>query len=261
MRLKGKTALITGGNSGIGLATARLFVAEGARVALTGRNQRTLDAVVKELGGSVLAVQADATQPAALERAVAATVDRFGGLDIVFANAGISGQTFVGKTSQEAFASILETNVTGVFFTVQAAAAHLKAGASIILTSSVHSELGMPGYSAYAASKGALKAMASVLAAEFAPQGIRVNLVSPGATRTPIWDKSAPDPAAYARLDQRISATVPMGRMGEPEEIAKTVLFLASDDASYVNGQDLYVDGGVNGAALGAPLFRAPAPA
>ncbi|NBD12079.1 MULTISPECIES: SDR family NAD(P)-dependent oxidoreductase [Corallococcus] len=261
MRLKGKTALITGGNSGIGLATARLFVAEGARVAITGRNPRTLDAVVKELGGDVLAVQADATQPAALERAVAATVERFGGLDIVFANAGIAGETFVGKTSLEAFASILETNVTGVFFTVQAAAAHLKAGASIILTSSVHSELGMPGYSAYAASKGALKAMASVLAAEFSPQGIRVNVVSPGATRTPIWAKSAPDPTAHAQLHKRISATVPMGRMGEPEEIAKTVLFLASDDASYVNGQDLYVDGGVNGAALGAALFRAPAPA
>ncbi|MCY1047341.1 SDR family oxidoreductase [Corallococcus sp. bb12-1] len=257
MRLKGKTALITGGNSGIGLATARLFVAEGARVAITGRNRETLDAVAKELGANVLAVQADATDPAALERAVAATVERFGGLDIVFANAGIAGMTPVGKTSQETFESILGTNVTGVFFTVQAAAAHLKAGASVILTSSVHSELGMPGYSAYAASKGALKAMASVWASEFAPLGIRVNVVSPGATRTPIWDAQAPNPEAYAQLDKALSSTIPLGRMGEPEEIAKTVLFLASDDASYVHGQDIFVDGGINGAPAGLPLLRA----
>ncbi|NNC20000.1 SDR family oxidoreductase [Corallococcus exiguus] len=258
MRLKGKTALITGGNSGIGLATARLFVAEGARVAITGRNRETLDAAVKELGANVLAVQADATDPAALEHAVAATVERFGGLDIVFANAGVAAQTPVGKTSQEAFTSVLQTNVTGVFFTVQAAAAHLKPGASIILTSSVHSELGMPGYSAYAASKGALKAMGSVLAAELAPKGIRVNVVSPGATNTPIWEKNAPTPEAFAKMERGMSATIPMGRMGRPEEIARTVLFLASDDASYVSGQDLFVDGGVNGAALGAPLFRTP---
>lgn len=258
MRLKGKTALITGGNSGIGLATARLFVAEGARVAITGRNRETLDAVVKELGTNVLAVQADATDPAALERAVAQTVERFGRLDIVFANAGIVGPTFVGKTSQEAFESILKTNVTGVFFTVQAAAEHLKAGASVILTSSVHSELGVPGYAAYAASKGALKAMVAVLASELAPRGIRVNAISPGATRTPIWDTMAPTPEAYAKLEKGLSLTIPMGRLGEPEEIAKAVLFLASDDAAYVHGQDLFVDGGVNGAPGGTPLLRGP---
>jgi NAD(P)-dependent dehydrogenase (short-subunit alcohol dehydrogenase family) len=260
MRLKGKAALITGGNSGIGLATARLFVAEGARVAITGRNRETLDAAVKELGPDVLAVQADATDPAALERAVAAAVERFGGLDVVFANAGIAGATFVGKTTPEAFTSFLQTNVTGVFFTVQAAAPHLRPGASVILNGSVHSELGVPGYAAYAASKGALKAMGHVLASEFAPRGIRVNLVSPGATHTPLWSSTAPTPEAYAQLERNISMTVPLGRMGQAEEIARAVLFLASEESSYVSGQDLFVDGGVNGAPMGMPLLRGPRP-
>ena len=154
MRLENKTALITGGNSGIGLATARLFIAEGARVAITGRNQATLDAAARELGPRPLAVNADVSEVAAIEAAVAAAVRDFGALDIVFANAGIAGPTPLGTTPLAAFERILRTNLTGVFLTVQAAAPHLRNGASVVLNGSVHGVLGAPGYSAYAAKQG-----------------------------------------------------------------------------------------------------------
>src|SRR5258705_9724411 len=153
MRLTNKTALITGGNSGIGLATARLFVAEGARVAITGRNRKTLDAAIKELGSGALAVQADVTKVEEIERAVAAVVEKFGKLDIVFANAGIPGATPVGITSLAVFEHVIRTNLTAVFFTVQSAVPYLNDGASIILNGSVISVLGSPGCSAYGASK------------------------------------------------------------------------------------------------------------
>lgn len=256
MRLKNKTALITGGNSGIGLATAKLFIAEGARVAITGRNQATLEAAAQELGPNAIALQADATDVAATEQAVAEAAARLGKLDIVFANAGIPGRTPVGGSTLEVFEQVLRTNITGAFFTVQAAAPHLNNGGSIILTGSVMSEMGSPGSAAYAASKAGLRGMSRVLASEFAPRGIRVNLVSPGATRTPIWDSSAPTPEAKAQLEQRLSGVIPLGRLGEAEEIARTVLFLASDDAAYINGAELFVDGGSNGAPFGGPVFR-----
>ncbi|WP_341894087.1 SDR family oxidoreductase [Ferrovibrio terrae] len=256
MRLKNKTALITGGNSGIGLATAKAFIAAGARVAITGRNKATLDAALAELGSDAMALQADATDIAATEQAVAAAVQAFGKLDIVFANAGIPGSTPIGGSRLEVFEQILRTNITGVFFTVQAAAPHLNDGASIILNGSVMSQLGSPGSSAYAASKAGVRGMARVMASELAPRGIRVNVVSPGATRTPIWDGAAPTPEAKAQLEKRLSGIIPLGRLGEAEEIAKTVLFLASDDASNVNGTEIFVDGGSNGSPVGGPVFR-----
>jgi NAD(P)-dependent dehydrogenase (short-subunit alcohol dehydrogenase family) len=256
MRLRNRTALITGGNSGIGLATARLFAAEGARVAITGRNRATLDAAVQELGANAIALQADATDIAATERAVAEAAKAFGKLDIVFANAGISGRTPLGASTLETFEQVLRTNVTGVFFTVQAAAPHLSDGASVILNGSVMSQLGSPGSSAYAASKAAVRGMSRVLASELAPRGIRVNVVSPGATRTPIWDSSAPTPEAKAALEKRLAGIIPLGRLGEADEIAKTVLFLASDDSSNLNAAEIFVDGGSNGAPVGGPVFR-----
>jgi NAD(P)-dependent dehydrogenase (short-subunit alcohol dehydrogenase family) len=170
MRLNGKTALITGGSSGIGLATARLFVAEGARVAIAGRNQPSLDAAARELGPNALAFRADLREVSSIDRAVAEVVAVFGKLDIVFANAGIGRPTPVGDTSFDTFQDIITTNLTSVFFTVQAAAPHLREGASIILNGSVHAALGVPGYSAYAATKGAVRSMTRVLAAEFAPR-------------------------------------------------------------------------------------------
>ncbi|MDB5377083.1 MAG: short-chain dehydrogenase, partial [Rubritepida sp.] len=180
MRLHGKTALITGGASGIGLATARLFLAEGAGVIVTGRNRQTLDAAQRELGDKALAVQADATEEGAAEAAVAAGIARFGKIDIVFANAGIGGGTPLGGTTAETFSHIVRNNLDSSFLTVQAALPHLGRGAAVILYGSVHAVLGGAGWSAYAAAKAGLRAMSRVLASELAPKGIRVNLVVPG---------------------------------------------------------------------------------
>ena len=256
MRLADKRALITGGNSGIGLATARLFVAEGAKVTITGRNRDTLQAAARELGPNAFAVVADVTDIAATEAAIKQAVDKFGKLDVLFANAGIPGNTPLGGTTLAAFEQVLRTNVTAVFFTVQAALPYLNDGASIILNGSVISVLGNPGYSAYAASKAGVRAMARVMASELSLRGIRVNVVAPGAARTPIWNGAAPTPEAYAALDKRISRAIPLGRLGEAEEIARTVLFLASDDASNIQGVEIFVDGGTTGSPAGAPIYR-----
>jgi NAD(P)-dependent dehydrogenase (short-subunit alcohol dehydrogenase family) len=257
MKLTAKTALITGGNSGIGLATARLFKAEGAEIIITGRNQETLAAAAKELGANVLAVKADVTEAGEAEATVKAAIDRFGKIDIVFANAGIGGVTPVGQTKLDAFESIMRTNVTSVFLTVQAAAPHLGTGASVILNGSVHAVLGVPGFSAYAASKAGVRAMTRVLASELAPRGIRVNAVVPGATRTPIWASAAPTPEAFAALETRMSRAIPLGHIGEADNIARTVLFLASDDAGHISAAEIVVDGGLTGAPAGGPIFRA----
>ena len=257
MRLANKTALITGGNSGIGLATARLFLAEGARVAIVGRNKKTLDAAAEMLGSEVLAIQADVTDVEATEHAVATTAERFGKLDVVFANAGIAGASPLGQTSLAAFEQIIRTNLTAVFFTVQATLPQLNDGGSIVLNGSVHAVIGMPGWSAYAAAKGGVRSMTRNLAAELAPRGIRVNQVTPGGTRTPIWSTYAPTDDAMAALETRIARGVPLGRLGEADEVAKAVLYLASDDASNVTGTEIVVDGGATGAPHGAPIFRA----
>jgi NAD(P)-dependent dehydrogenase (short-subunit alcohol dehydrogenase family) len=256
MRLKNKTALITGGNSGIGLETARLFVKEGARVIITGRNQATLEAAAKELGPNGVAVVADANDVAATDAAIRKGVEKFGKLDIVFANAGIPGGTPVGGTKLEAFEQVIRTNLTAVFFTVQAAVAHMNDNGSIILNGSVISVLGSPGYSAYAASKAGVRAMARVMASELSPRGIRVNVVAPGAIRTPIWGQAIATPEAEKAFEARIGRTTPLGHIGEPENIAKTVLFLASDDAAHIQGQELFVDGGATASPAGAPIYR-----
>jgi NAD(P)-dependent dehydrogenase (short-subunit alcohol dehydrogenase family) len=256
MRLAGKVALITGGNSGIGLATARLFVAEGARVAVTGRNPATLQAVTDEFGSDVLAIAADVTDTAAMENAVTQVAAKFGKIDVLFANAGIPGNTPLGSTPLAAFQKVIDTNLTSVFFTVQAALSHLNDNASIILNGSVISVLGNPGYAAYAASKAGVRAMARVFASELSPRGIRINVVAPGATRTPIWNGAAPTEAAFANLEKRIAATAPLGRIGEVDHIAKTVLFLASDDAAHIQGTEIFVDGGSTASPAGAPIYR-----
>jgi NAD(P)-dependent dehydrogenase (short-subunit alcohol dehydrogenase family) len=257
MRLFNKAALITGGNSGIGLATARLFVAEGAKVAITGRDRTRLDEAVEELGPNAIGIVADANDIAATENAVAEAVAKFGKLDIVFANAGISAFTPVGGTALETFEAVLKTNITAVFFTVQAAVPHLNDGASVILNGSVISMLGNPGYAAYAASKAGVRAMARVMASELSPRSIRVNVVSPGGTSTPIWNRSAPTPDAIIALEAKISKAIPLGRFGRAEEVAKTVLFLASDDASNIQGAEIFVDGGATASPAGSPIYRA----
>ncbi|MGV1794175.1 SDR family NAD(P)-dependent oxidoreductase [Rhizobium sp. A37_96] len=256
MRLRNKVALITGGNSGIGLATARLFLAEGAKVAITGRNTRTLAAAAEKLGGDVLALQADTTDIPAMEKAFAEAAEKLGKFDIVFANAGIGGETPVGKTTLEQFESIVRINFTGVFFTVQAALPYLNDGGSVILNGSVHAVLGIPGYSAYAGTKGAVRAMTRNLASELAPRGIRVNQVTPGATKTPIWDSRAATPEAMDALEARFGGLSPLGRMSEAEEIANAALFFASDDSANVTAIEITVDGGAVNAPSGAKIFR-----
>jgi NAD(P)-dependent dehydrogenase (short-subunit alcohol dehydrogenase family) len=259
MRLAGKTALITGGNSGIGLATARLFLAEGARVAILGRNKTTLEAAAESLGGAVLALHADVTDLDATAQAFATAGERLGPLDVLFANAGIAEVSPLGRTSLEAFERVIRTNLTAVFFTVQAAVPQLRDGGSVILNGSVHAVLGMPGWSAYAAAKAGVRALTRNLASELAPRAIRVNQVTPGGTKTPIWSPLAPTDEALKALESRIARGVPLGRMSDADEIAKAALYLASDDAANVTATELVVDGGTTGAPSGAPIHAAGA--
>jgi len=260
MKLTGKKALITGGNSGIGLATARLFIDEGAQVAITGRDQKTLDQAVAELGPNARGYRADLTIADDRKRLFAFLAKDFGKLDIVFANAGISGRTPTGSTDESIFESVIHTNLNGAFFTVNSAAPLLNDNSSIIFNGSVHNYLGQPGLAAYAAAKGGLVSMARAIAADLAPRNIRVNVVAPGATKTPIWKRgprASMSTDESAKLAKFLSSAIPLGRWGEPEELAKAVLFLASEDSSYVNAVELMVDGGATGAPFGAPIFQA----
>ncbi len=259
MKLTKKKALITGGNSGIGLATARLFIAEGAQVAITGRDQKTLDEAIAELGPNARGYRADITVAEDRERLFAALTKDFGKLDIVFANAGISGRTPTGATDEAVFENVIRTNLSGAFFTVNSAVSLLNDNGSIILNGSVHNYLGQAGVAAYAAAKGGLVSMARSIAADLAPRNIRVNVVAPGAIKTPIWNRGARASISAdesAKLEKSVSSAIPLGRWGEPEEIANAVLFFASDDSSYVNAVELMVDGGATGAPWGAPILQ-----
>jgi NAD(P)-dependent dehydrogenase (short-subunit alcohol dehydrogenase family) len=259
MRLTGKKALITGGNSGIGLATARLFVAEGAKVAITGRDQKTLDEAIAELGPNARGYRADVTVADDRKRLFADLARDFGKLDIVFANAGISGRTPTGSTDEAIFENVIRTNLSAAFFTVNSAAPLLNENASIIFNGSVHNHVGQVGLAAYAATKGGVVSMARSIAADLAPRNIRVNVVAPGATKTPIWHKGSRASISAdesAELTKAMSSRIPLGRWGEPEDLAKAVLFLASDDSSYINAIELMVDGGATGAPWGAPIFQ-----
>ena len=256
MRLRDKTALITGGNSGIGLATAKLFVTEGAKVVITGRNKQTLETAAREIGPNALALPADATDIAATEAAIRQGAEKFGKFDIVFANAGIAGGTPLGSATLDVFEKVISTNLTGVFFTVQSALPYLNDNASIILNGSVISVLRIPAYSAYGAAKAGVRAMARIMASELSPRGIRVNVVAPGAIRTPIWGPATATPEAEKTFEKRIALSTPLGRIGETDHVAKTVLFLASDDSAHVQGQEIFVDGGAVASPSGAPIYR-----
>jgi NAD(P)-dependent dehydrogenase (short-subunit alcohol dehydrogenase family) len=257
MRLEGKTALITGGNSGIGLATARLFIAEGARVAITGRNRTPLDATAKELGKNLLAFQADTLDTKARETVFKTIKEQFGHLDVVFANAGIGKGGFIAETSEELFDEVLRVNLTGAFLTVKSALPLLRSGSSIILNGSIAEFIGFPpGAGFYAASKGGLHSMSRAMAAELSPLGIRINIVAPGPIKTPLSERSGRPAEQVAAIKRKFESSVPLGRFGEAEEVAKVVLFLASDDSSYVNASEIVVDGGVAGALFAAPVYR-----
>jgi NAD(P)-dependent dehydrogenase (short-subunit alcohol dehydrogenase family) len=253
MRLTGKVAFITGGNSGIGLATAKRFIAEGAKVAIAGRSRETLQEAAAALGPNLIPLQADLRDVNAIDAAIKKAVSVFGKLDILFANAGASGISRIGETTLDAFNVIIETNLTAVFFTVQAAAPHVNDGGSIILNGSVHAVMGWPYYSAYAATKGAVRAMTRVMASEFSGRRIRVNQVTPGATKTPIWSNLAPDAEKMTALEQELATTIPLNRLAEADELADAVMFLASNESTYLTGSEIVVDGGSTGSPLGAP--------
>ncbi len=243
-KLEGKIALVTGGSTGIGLATAKEFVSEGAYVFMTGRRESELNAAVKEIGSNVTAVQGDVSKLDDLDRLFAQIKQEKGKLDIVFANAGIAMYAPLGQTSEELFDSIFDINVKGTFFTVQKALPLLSDGAAIIVTSSVVGSKGLSSNSVYSATKAALRSFARTWTTDLKPRRIRVNAVSPGTIDTPgLNDLLASAEAGQERV-KMISNAVPLGRFGRPEEIAKAVVFLASDDSSYVAGAELFVDGG-----------------
>jgi NAD(P)-dependent dehydrogenase (short-subunit alcohol dehydrogenase family) len=243
-KLEGKIALVTGGNSGIGLATAKAFVNEGAYVFITGRRDTELAAAVKEIGRNVAGMQGDVSNLGDLDRLFAQIKQEKGKLDIVFANAGVAKFAPFGTITEEFYDSIFNTNVKGLLFTVQKALPLLPDGASIILNASVVGSKGLPMNSVYSATKAAVRSFARTWTTDLKDRRIRVNAVSPGSTETPgLTDLLASSPAGEQRK-KMISSSVPLGRFGTPDEIAKAVMFLASDDSSYVTGTELFVDGG-----------------
>jgi NAD(P)-dependent dehydrogenase (short-subunit alcohol dehydrogenase family) len=243
-RLEGKTALITGGNSGIGLATARQFVTEGAYVFITGRRDQELAAAVKEIGRNVTGVQGDVSNPADLDRLFTQIKRERGKLDVLFANAGIAMYAPLGKITEELYDSIFNINVKGVLFTVQKALPLLPDGASIILNASIVGSKGLPANSVYSATKAAIRSFARTWTTDLKDRRIRVNAVSPGTTETPGLDNLLASSEVGEERRKMISRNVPLGRFGTSDEIAKAVVFLASDDSSYITGVELFVDGG-----------------
>jgi NAD(P)-dependent dehydrogenase (short-subunit alcohol dehydrogenase family) len=243
-KLEGKIALITGGNSGIGLATAKRFVQEGAYVFITGRTQAKLDAAVKQVGSNVMGVQGDVAKLADLDRLFAQIKQEKGMVDIVFANAGIAKYAQLGSIEEELYDSIFDGNVKGMLFTVQKALPLMPDGASIILNASIVGSKGLPSNSVYAATKAAVRSFARTWTTDLKARHIRVNTISPGPIDTEgLRELFGSAQAGQDRL-KSISTTVPLGRLGLPDEIAKAVVFLASDDSSYVTGIELFVDGG-----------------
>jgi NAD(P)-dependent dehydrogenase (short-subunit alcohol dehydrogenase family) len=244
-RFEGKTVVVTGGNSGIGLATAKLFHDEGAKVAISGRDQKTLDEAVKIIGEGTLAVKADVAKLADIDRFFAQVAAKFGKMDALFANAGIAKFAPAEASNEQFFDEMFDINVKGMFFTLQKAIPHLNDHAGIVLNSSVLNAKGTANASVYAATKAAVRSLARTFASELVGRGIRVNVVSPGPTETPIFGRTGLPQAVVDQFAAQIVAENPMKRFGKPEEVGHAVLFLASREASYITGVDLGVDGGV----------------
>jgi NAD(P)-dependent dehydrogenase (short-subunit alcohol dehydrogenase family) len=243
-KLDGKIAVVTGGNSGIGLATAKRFAAEGAYVFITGRRKPELDAAAKAIGKNVTAIQSDVSNLADLDRLFATVKEQKGRVDILFANAGVGELAPLGAISEKHYDFIFDINVKGVLFTVQKALPLMNPGASIILNGSIVSTIGGQAISVYSATKAAIRSFARTWTTDLKGRNIRVNVVSPGPIDTPGLDGLGGDMVPGDELKKTLVEQVPMGRIGSPDEIAKAVVFLASDDSSYVTGIELFVDGG-----------------
>ncbi len=244
-RLTGKVAVVTGGNSGIGLATAKRFREEGAKVVISGRDQKTLDEAVTAIGDSVVAVRADVAKLGDLDKLYKTVAEKFGKIDVLFANAGIAKFAPVADSGEALFDEQFDVNVKGVYFTIQKALPLLNDGASIIINSSVVNETGVVNGSVYAATKAAVRSFARTLTAELVDRGIRVNVVSPGPIVTPIFGRTGLSKEQVDEFARGVVAKVPMKRFGQPEEVANTVLFLATPESSYITGVDINVDGGM----------------
>ena len=244
-RLTGKVAVITGGNSGMGFDTAKLFIKEGAKVVITGRRQSELDNAVRDLGTSALGVQGDVSDLGDLDNLFSKVQTKFGKIDILFANAGVGELCPISEASEAHFDKQFDINVKGLFFTVQKALPLMNDGGSIILNSSVAGQKGMEAFSVYCATKAAVRSFARSWTVELKSRKIRVNSLSPGPIETPIFGKMGLSEAQAQEFGSHVLTQVPMGRMGTGLEIAKTALFLASDDSSYISGVDLCVDGGM----------------
>jgi NAD(P)-dependent dehydrogenase (short-subunit alcohol dehydrogenase family) len=244
-RFEGKVAVVTGGNSGIGLASAKRLHEEGARVVITGRDARTLDAAISAIGAGTLAVKSDVSKLEDIDRLYSVVTSKLGKIDVLFANAGIG--RFAAYTASDAslFDELFAINVKGVYFTLQKAIPHLNDGASIVLNTSIVASKGTENMGIYAATKAAVRSFTRTAATELLGRGIRVNAVAPGPIATPIFGRSGLTEQQIEGFKAGISERVPMRRIGRPEEIADAVAFLASDEASYITGVELNVDGGM----------------
>jgi NAD(P)-dependent dehydrogenase (short-subunit alcohol dehydrogenase family) len=243
-RLEGKVAVVTGGNSGIGLASAKRLHDEGARVAISGRSQKTLDEAVALLGKDVLAVQSDVSKLPEIDKFFAAVAQKFGKIDVLFVNAGIGKFVPLEATTEQDYDNLFDINAKGAYFTIQKALPHLNDGASIVLNTSVVSHEGIANGSVYAATKAAMRSFTRSIAAELVGRNIRVNAVAPGPIATPIISRTGLPQDALDEITKRLIETVPMKRFGTSEEVAGAVAFLASSDASYITGVEIDVDGG-----------------
>ncbi|MCE2733595.1 MAG: SDR family oxidoreductase [Cyclobacteriaceae bacterium] len=244
-KLSNKTAVITGGNSGIGLATAQVFLQEGARVLITGRDEKSLQTAQQQLGNHVIALKSDITKASDLQQLFDTAQQKLGKIDILFANAGVALFAPFEQTTEEIFDANLDINIKGSFFTVQKLLPLLHENSSIIFNTSVVGVKGFPGTSAYSASKAALRSLVRTLAAELVERKIRVNAVSPGPIETPIYGRLGLPEEVVKQMGAGMQAVNPMKRFGAAHEVAKTVLFFASSDSSYITGAELAVDGGL----------------
>ncbi len=244
-RLAGKVAVITGGNSGIGLASARRFASEGARVAILGRDPTTLEAALSELGDAAIGIAGDVQNLQDIDRLYETVEREFGSIDVLFVNAGVAKMRPVEAVDEEHFDELFNVNVKGAYFTVQKALPLMNDGGTIVLNTSIANQLGNPTMSVYAASKAALRSLARTFSAELVERGIRVNAVSPGPIETPIYGRLDLPPDALDEMAASFTERVPLKRFGAAEEVANAVLFLSSPESSFVLGHELVVDGGM----------------